>query len=126
MSALARKHIWRSVVGAILLVGSAFWISNPLRWPDGAVHRWLLWKVPAGSDSTQLQSVAARSGWKMRGTWPGHQLHSDWGGIDGTVIVWIYLGGYPGFLRTDLDSFWAFDEQGRLKDVRVRRMIDGP
>jgi hypothetical protein len=41
-----------------------------------------------------------------------------------STVVWIYLGGYWNFFRTDLDSFWAFDEAGRLIDVKTRRMSD--
>lgn len=116
----------RLVLAGIVLLVFALWISNPLRWPQSAVHAWLLWKVPVGSGEKQLQQIASATGWRVNGTWPGHRPHSAWGGIDGTTIVWVYLGGYRTILRADLDSFWAFDEHGRLVDVRIRRMIDAP
>jgi hypothetical protein len=116
----------RLIFAGIVILGFTLWISDPLRWPQSAVHAWLLWKVPVGSNEKQLQQMASTTGWRVNGTWPGHQPHSDWGGIDGATIVWAYLGGYRTILRADLDSFWAFDEHGRLVDVRIRRMIDAP
>ena len=116
----------RLFLAGIVLLGFALWISNPLRWPQPAVHAWLLWKVPVGSSEKQLDQIASVTGWHVNGTWPGRRPHSDWGGIDGATIVWVYLGGYRTILRADLDSFWAFDEHGRLVDVRIRRTIDAP
>jgi len=113
-------------VGAIAVASVALLASNPLRRSDDAVHRWLLTNVPIGSDLATLQAVAKREGWRIKGTWPGHQPHSDWGGIDGDTVAWIYLGGYRNVLSTDVDSFWAFDGSGKLLDVRTRRMTDGP
>jgi len=71
-----------------------------------------------------LTRSARVHGWKINGSWRGDQPHADWGGINGAMIVFIYLGEYRIFFRTDLDSFWAFDSSGHLTDVRVRRSID--
>jgi hypothetical protein len=98
--------------------------GNPLRKPDGEVHRYLLENVPVGSSLDTLKAVAAQKGWRINGTWDGYTEHSDWGGIDGHTVAWVYLGGYRNFFRTDLDSFWAFDESGKLLDVVTRRMTD--
>jgi hypothetical protein len=116
----------RSILVAAVVLALAFWFSNPLRWPQPAVRAWLLWQVPIGSSQSQLQHIASTTGWQIKGTWPGHQPHSDWGGIDGATVVWVYLGGYRTVLRADLDSFWAFDEHGHLADVRIRKVIDAP
>jgi hypothetical protein len=113
-------------VGVIAVAGVALLASNPLRRSDDSIHRWLLKNVPIGSDLATLQAVAKRKGWRINGTWQGHQPHSDWGGIDGDTVAWIYLGGYRSVLVTDIDSFWAFDEGGKLLDVHTRRMTDGP
>ena len=123
---LLRKHPWRFLSASIVIIGLILFASNPLRWPDVAVHRWLLINVPVGSDLNHLQKIAAKKGWQVNGVWSGNQPHADWGGINGATVAWIYLGGYQGVLRADLDSFWAFDERGHLVDVHIRRMIDGP
>lgn len=106
-----------------VVLAAVLW-TNPLRRNDASVHAYLLELVPAGSRPSALHEVARREGWTVKGSWsrgPG----SDWGGIDGATVVWVGLGGYWNVFRTDLDSFWAFDERGRLVDVRVRRMTDG-
>ena len=99
-------------------------VSNPLRRSDEAVHTWLLKSVPPGSDIKQLMSVADQKGWKVNSVWNGDHPHADWGGIDRAQIAWVYLGGYWNVFRTDLDSFWTFDETGHLIDVKTRRMTD--
>ena len=98
--------------------------GNPLRKSDRAVHRYLLENVPVGSTLETLKAVAAQKGWRINSTWDGYTEHSDWGGIDGHTVAWVYLGGYRNFFQTDLDSFWAFDEDGKLVDVVTRRMTD--
>jgi hypothetical protein len=100
-------------------------LSNPLRRSETSVHAYLLERVPPGSTLDTLRDVSAHQGWRINSTWE-RGLHSDWGGIDGATVAWIYLGGYRNLFRRDLDSFWAFDEHGKLIDVRVRRMTDAP
>jgi hypothetical protein len=69
---------------------------------------------------------AQQRGWKVKGAWEGNRpdQHSDWGGIDGAQVVWVDIDGYCAPLRTDIDAFWAFDENDRLKGVSVRKMVD--
>jgi len=38
----------------------------------------------------------------------------------------VHLGHYSVGLREDVQSFWAFDEKGKLLDVCIRRSVDGP
>jgi hypothetical protein len=108
---------------AVIVVAASVLLLNPLRRSDASVHAYLLQQVPAGSTLEALQRVAKREGWRINNTW-SRGPHSDWGGIDGATVAWIYLGGYWNLFRTDLDSFWAFDERGKLIDVRIRRMTD--
>jgi hypothetical protein len=120
------KQVWRAAAVLILLaaIAAAVLLSNPLRRSDDAVQRWLLEAAPIGSKLEDLERVAEEKGWRIEGMWNGYTPHSGWGGIDGDKIVWIYLGGYRNLFRTDLDSFWAFDESGRLTGVVSRRMTD--
>jgi hypothetical protein len=98
--------------------------SNPLRGSDEAVQAWLLDAVPIGSSIEDLEMVAELEGWRINSKWDGGTPHSNWGGVEGDKVVWIYLGGYQSVFRTDLDSFWAFDDSAGLTDVTTRRMTD--
>jgi len=82
--------------------------------------------IPAGTPRQSFLAEVQRRGWKVRGSWEGNRpdQHSDWGGIDGAHVVWVYLDGYYAPIRTDIDAFWAFDEHDRLKGVAVRKMYD--
>lgn len=116
--------LWLPVIAFVLIAAAVAVISNPLRRSDEAIRTWLLNSVPAGSSIEHLTSVAGERGWRVKSGWDGTQPQADWGGIDGAHIVWVYLGGYRNIFRTDLDSFWSFDENGRLVDVKTRRMTD--
>ena len=110
------------LAGAVALVLVAI---HPLWFrSEAGVRSWLLRKVPVGSTVEQLKTVASAEGWRVDGTWSGDDPHADWGGISGSTIVFTYLGGYRLIFSVDYDSFWAFDTNGRLVDVRVRRMVD--
>ena len=86
----------------------------------------LMRAIPAGTPRQSFLAEVQRRGWKVRGSWEGNRpdQHSDWGGIDGAHVVWVYLDGYYAPIRTDIDAFWAFDEHDRLKGVAVRKMYD--
>ena len=122
---ILKRYPWRFAVGGLAIIAIVVLGTNPLRWSDNAVHDWVLRKVPVGSSQHQLRAVANTKGWRIEGSWKGYQAHSDWGGIDGATVVHVYLGHYQGLLRADLDSFWAFNENGTLDGVRIRRTFDG-
>lgn len=119
-------NLSRKVMGVLVaaMAVAAVFLVNPLRMPDAALHAWLLKTVPVGSNLETLQAAVKRNGWRLNGTWQGHRPKSDWGGIDGDTVAWVYLGGYRSILRTDIDSFWAFDDHGKLMDVHTRRTAD--
>jgi hypothetical protein len=112
-------------VVAIAMASAVAWVAaNPLRRSDDALNSWLLKQVPRGASIEALHSAAAARGWRVNASWSGDQPNADWGGIAGETVVWVYLGGYWSVLRTDIDSFWAFDHDGHLIGVRTRRMTD--
>jgi hypothetical protein len=121
---MGRRLVWVGV--AVLVMATAVIIAIHPLWylSQSGVKSWLLHKVPTGSSVDQLKSVALAEGWRVNKTWSGDQPHADWGGIAGSTIVWTDLGGYRGVFRVDYDSFWAFDANGRLVDVRVRKSVD--
>lgn len=82
--------------------------------------------IPPGTSRQAFLVEAKRRGWRINGSWEGNrpEQHSDWGGIDGAHVVWVYLDGYYLPFRTDIDAFWAFDENDKLKGVSARKMVD--
>jgi hypothetical protein len=114
------------LVSVIVLIGVSALLANPLRWPEFVLHSWLLKRVPIGSNFETLQGVAQKNGWRLNATWQGHKPNSGWGGVDGDTVAWLYLGGYRSLFRVDIDSFWTFDDHGKLMDVKTRRTVDAP
>ena len=113
------------LVSVIVLMGVAALLANPLRWPEFALRSWLLKRVPIGSNFEVLREIAQNNGWCLNATWQGHRPNSDWG-VDGDTVAWLYLGGYRSLFRVDIDSFWAFDDHGKLLNVKTRRTVDAP
>ena len=121
------KRVGLSAAAVLVLVVAAIMFalaSNPLRGSDNARRAWLLELVPMGSSIEGLERVAQLKGWQIDSKWDGGTPHSNWGGVEGDKVVWIYLGGYHNIFRTDIDSFWAFDESTGLTDLTTRRMTD--
>ena len=98
--------------------------SNPLRGSDKALRAWLLELVPMGSSMEDLERVAQLKGWRINSKWDGGTPHSNWGGVEGDKVVWIYLGGYHNIFRTDIDSFWSFNESMGLTGLTTRSVTD--
>ena len=118
---------WPYFLGAsiCLLIAVAIVRAHPIWYAgESGVRSWALREVPPGSNIEQLKQVARAHGWQLNNTWRGDEPHGDWGEISGATIAWVSLGGRRLIFRTDFDSFWAFDEQGHLLDVRVRQMTD--
>jgi hypothetical protein len=113
---------------SIVLVSWALSGCGPFnyRGSDKDIAVRLMHGIPAGTTRQLFLNEARHRGWKVEGSWEGNRpsQHSDWGGIDGAHVVWVYLDGYYSPLRTDVDSFWAFDEHDRLKGVAVRKTYD--
>ncbi len=102
--------------------------------PYPLVKPWLLHHVPTGSSVGDLRAEVASENWKVRGDWvvgPDESTHPFWfleayepKPSDARSIVWVSLGGYRVIFRTDYDSFWYFDENGKLTGVHFRKMVD--
>ena len=127
-AASARSRIVRRIVigaGLLAVVVLVALAANPLRWPEPAMRRWLFRKAPLGTSLAEFERVVAREHWHEDGRWRGSAPHAEWGGITGDVVVEVTIGGFRGPpFRVDVDSFWAFDRDGRLVGMTTRRTID--
>ena len=121
-----RKHPWSIGTAALLLLWILILGLNPLRRSEIYIHDWLMRSVPTGCNQAQLLKIAQSKGWVVQASWKGQRSESSSPGIAGESVVRIHLGWYLGPLRTDVDSFWAFDEHDHLIDVRVSKDVDAP
>ena len=101
-----------------------------VRWPlwhdEDGVERWIIRRVPIGSDAATVRQFIRDRGWKLDGEWQQPVPQPSFGTRRGTRVVYAKLGGYWFVFRTDFDAFFGFDERGRLVDVHVRKMVDAP
>lgn len=118
-------------------------IINPIRRTDGMVRRYLLNFMPIGTSMENVIRIA-----EDKNRWMIRVVNDDFGVVIGTrhmnplrgvspdtgreiiVIgqraVEVHLGTYKalGFVRTDVTAFFAFDENGELIDIFIRREYD--
>lgn len=116
------------IVLALALFGIAACVAvltlptkDPLRQPDVDVRNWLLTLTPIGTKAENVKELLLKKGWNNEGyqsTNPPPATKPFLGGD---------IGGYQGLPWYVLVSaFWEFDSEGRLTDIRVRRIEDSP
>jgi hypothetical protein len=105
-----------AVATAVALAVAIPLLGNPLRKSDESLHRYLLQKVPMGSSLENLQTVAAREGWRFDGT----SKSRPHGGAEVTD-AWVVLGE---FRSKEVDSHWSFGDRG-LFNLWIER-VDWP
>ncbi len=114
------------VIALISLVAFGWWFMNPLYRSEEKVHSWMLGLAPLGTTVDDALHLARERGWEIRSDreFPAEPARSHYSEVEGTRIVHLYLGGYRVVFQVDLDAFWGFDEDGKLTDLKVRKMID--
>jgi hypothetical protein len=117
---LTRILLFVAVVS--IIAWCAFYvISNPLRKSDAELRTWLLKKTPIGSSKTTVSKTLDPIGWndpRYQRMWPSPATKPFLGGP---------LGGYQGFpWYVTVSAFWEFDDDGRLKNIRIDRVYDSP
>lgn len=118
---------------AFALIGSATWValagSKPLRHSSAKIRMALLRETPLG---TSIEVVTSHL--RANGLTP--ELNNDvgfyrgpWG--QGEVVgrrhIRVHMGTYrkiPFFLKTDVDAFYGFGEEGTLIDIWVKKDVD--
>jgi hypothetical protein len=115
-----------ALLSVAILVSSTSCKPITYRGSGNEIAARLMQSIPVGTSRQAFLTEAKRRGWQVKGSWEGNRpdQRTSWGGIDGAHVVWVYLGGYSLVLRTDIDSFWAFDGKDRLKGVAVRKTVD--
>lgn len=94
---------------------------------DAVIRERLLGDAPLGSSMSQVRDVVSRRGWELRrasesggffhqGVRPAREV--------GAKHIEAYAGHYRDLFRVDVVVYWGFDEQGRLIDVWVWKVVD--
>ena len=126
-----RRHISVSLaaVAVIAVFVGALVSRNPLRRSEAHIRERLLHDNPLGSHFADVRSWLESRGWRD----PGHheQVGLYWqdpgraSEVVGVMSIGSHLGHYRGVpWRVDVEAFWAFDDQGRLIEVKVRKNAD--
>jgi hypothetical protein len=120
-----KRRLWVFAISGVLLLALMNHALNPLRWSNDNLRQWVLEKVPAGSDVDRLKSVANEHDWQVDTIWEGGKVPA-WTEVESETVVRVHLGGYWALFQTEVGSYWIFDENGRLQDVRIERFADSP
>jgi len=93
------------------------------------IHDWALSRAPVGSSVEEVQTFIQSQGWEQNYNWKGTPDHSSetfYPGVKGGHIIGANLGQFRGlFFTCNIDAYWGFDANGKLIELRVRKMYDG-
>ena len=129
LRAMNRKAIvWTLILLAVVILPGAALLLSPLRWSEGQIQNWVLRKAPLHCSVADVRALIDRQGWKLTSDWQGTNSHAssrDYPYVRGGRILVAHLGYYQGIpWRTDVETFWGFDENDKLIDVHVRKTRD--
>lgn len=123
-------YIRRVIIAALscILIGdlsAADTIRINVRQPDAAIRQQLLQLTPLGTSIEEVHSFLENRLARAQGTgvagWPVR--------VSGAFMV-VDLGHYHEaknvfMFPTVVQAFWDFDQQNKLRDIRVRRFVSG-
>ena len=120
-----KKFVWFVILGIVLCALVLVW-RVPL-WHDKAwIRAWLLDQTPIGCSSSNVRAIIAERGWRIMEDREGVGVPlGNHGQAVGVARIYCHLGSYrsPVF-ETAVSASWAFDENGRLLDIVVRKDTD--
>ena len=115
----ALKLVVVGLLGVVIIVTRM--AGNPLRKPDAQLRAWLLDQTPVGSSRSDVKAILKERGWYTDGFATTQPRPARYPFLAGD------LGGYQGLpWYVFVDAFWEFDNNEKLVNVRVRRIIDSP
>lgn len=118
----------------ILLIPAVFVLSlaagvalDPNRDRDFTIRERLLGEAPLGSSMSQVRDVVSRRRWELRTGSESRGFHHQGvrpARVVGAKHIEAYAGHYRDLFRVDVTVYWGFDENGRLIDVWVWKVVD--
>jgi hypothetical protein len=122
-----RKEVFTAILITATLLASVVAIAsfNPLRRPAEDIRVSFLKATPVGSDSYSVIKFAKERGYDVASRSGGYYV--DRSTVVGTSSMHCLLGEYHGIplpFVTSVEAYWAFDQQGKLVDIRIRKSTD--
>jgi len=112
----------------IFLLSIVVIFTNPLRKSQTKLHEWIVLKTPINTSIVEVRNLIVQNKWEAIYEWKGSPSVSSrnkFPGVKGSHIIGAYLGHYQGLpWRVDVDAYWGFNSEGKLIDLRVRKMAD--
>ena len=112
-------------------------LINPLLRTEAGIRRYVLRNIPIGSSMEYSLDVINYKMWDLRiinENWgvvlhptlnfPMRKTPSNRFPVIGEQHIRVHLGGYFFILRADVTAYFAFDENGKLIDVFIRKEWD--
>ena len=132
-----KNHKIFYIILAIIILVVLAPIINPIRRTDEALRRYLLEITPIGTSVEEVISIVSdRKRWTiaekqdfgvvfLAGDMSPHRGGPSEGRrVIGQQAVWVDLGTYYGIFEVYVSAFFAFDENGELIDIFIRRERD--
>lgn len=111
----------------ILIIGIL--LSNPLRWSDERIEKYVLNKTPIYSSFDEVATIINKNGWKIsdlsesRGFYDQRSRPAK---VTGNMYIRASLGDYWSIpFEANVTVYWGFDSEGRLIDIWVWKTWDG-
>lgn len=108
--------------------------SNPLRRSVISIRENALKAVPIGSNEEALKMTAKAKGWHnlirfkaqnhKLGLNDGSGMDPGIGSVDGEILYRVNLGNYSNLFKIYVESYWIFNADGKLTELRIQKELD--
>ena len=121
-----------------LFIAGILFVTNPITRPLSSVRRYMLRQIPIGASMEDvIRIVDSNENWTTRHIREqfgvvllyGTSLPSSFTPREGSVVIGdqsmrVHLGTYHIIIRIDVSAYFAFDNDGKLIDILIRRELD--
>ncbi len=125
------KKILVSIIIIVLIIIGVL-LSNPLRWPEKSVERYVLNKTPINSSFDEVNIVIENQKWRTSDLSRTHGFYDQRfrpAKTTGDMYIRASLGDYRGIsflflFETNVTVYWGFNKEGKLIDIWVWKTTD--
>ena len=113
---------------SIIILIIAVVLSNPLRWSEESIERYVLNKTPINSSFDEVRLVINNHKWKISDSSQTHGFYDQRfrpAKITGDMYIRASLGDYQGIpFEANVTIYWGFGKDGKLIDVWIWKTWD--